>query len=558
MAKPAIGELRPLADGWEARVRIDDEGNRKGFALTAIPKIDEAAARERCTAMARIALALRKAGHAAELPELLSMAARARAGKPWAAILVAVDALTTPGGTSPLTSASAPITFVDFAREWTDGKLHKKWPDHVPAKESEADARMLRLYVEPVIRDVAVADFSLDHAEQIMANLPPRLATASRRQVAQFVRRVCALAVYPARLRAEVPVPRGWMPKVKLTRAFTYLYPDEDRALLLSSAGSDEGPGVPLIRRLFFGVLSREGLRREELASLRWRDLDLDKGHIALDRNKTDDPRSWALDPGVTRALAAWRDRYCADSEPDHPVFGEKGCAIYVGHMAEELRADLTTAGVKREALFERSDARRPIRVHDLRATFVTVSLANGKTETWVCDRTGHRSSEMVNRYRRAARTWAELNLGALAPLDECIPELRPLPHGLPHNVRGPSEGGGEKRKRISGEGEIRTRGTLARPHDFQSPQATDDRRDELKNRAGDDPEQPEMTRDATPVGQSWGDGDPVEAALAKALEGATAAGRWDVVAQLARELEARRLGQGSNVVPLAFAARRR
>jgi hypothetical protein len=34
---------------------------------------------------------------------------------------------------------------------------------------------------------------------------------------------------------------------------------------------------------------------------------------------------------------------------------------------------------------------------------------------------------------------------------------------------------------------------------------------------------------------------DPIEAALAKALEGATAAGEWSTVAQLARELEARR-----------------
>jgi integrase len=66
--------------------------------------------------------------------------------------------------------------------------------------------------------------------------------------------------------------------------------------MLLGCAGTEHAPGVPLIRRLFFGVLAREGLRREELASLRWRDLDLNKGHIALDRNKTDDPRSWALD----------------------------------------------------------------------------------------------------------------------------------------------------------------------------------------------------------------------------------------------------------------------
>jgi hypothetical protein len=33
-----------------------------------------------------------------------------------------------------------------------------------------------------------------------------------------------------------------------------------------------------------------------------------------------------------------------------------------------------------------------------------------------------------------------------------------------------------------------------------------------------------------------------VEDALARAIAGAVAAGRWDVVAQLARELEARRL----------------
>jgi hypothetical protein len=44
---------------------------------------------------------------------------------------------------------------------------------------------------------------------------------------------------------------------------------------------------------------------------------------------------------------------------------------------------------------------------------------------------------------------------------------------------------------------------------------------------------------------------DAVGAALARALEGATVAGRWDLVAQLARELEARRLTRVENVVQL-------
>lgn len=42
-----------------------------------------------------------------------------------------------------------------------------------------------------------------------------------------------------------------------------------------------------------------------------------------------------------------------------------------------------------------------------------------------------------------------------------------------------------------------------------------------------------------------------VEDALARAIEGAVAAGRWDVVMQLARELEARRLAAAGNVEKL-------
>src|SRR6266498_1460408 len=39
-------------------------------------------------------------------------------------------------------------------------------------------------------------------------------------------------------------------------------------------------------------------------------------------------------------------------------------------------------------------------------------------------DRTGHKSSQMIERYRSAARSAAELNLGPLAPLDQAIPEF--------------------------------------------------------------------------------------------------------------------------------------
>ena len=49
------------------------------------------------------------------------------------------------------------------------------------------------------------------------------------------------------------------------------------------------------------------------------------------------------------------------------------------------------------------------------------MNLANGKTEAWIADRTGHTTSAMINRYRRTARTHSELGQGTLTPLDVAL-----------------------------------------------------------------------------------------------------------------------------------------
>jgi len=87
---------------------------------------------------------------------------------------------------------------------------------------------------------------------------------------------------------------------------------------------------------------------------------------------------------------------------------------------------------------------------------------------------------------------------------------------------------------------------------DFQSDPSPADARESANASTKRDPGDDVATPDATVVGQSWGDGDAVEQALATALDAATAARRFDVVAQLARELEVRRtLAQSANAVPL-------
>ncbi len=187
-----------------------------------------------------------------------------------------------------------------------------------PAAFSRTTARRAIKYVEPFLGALRLDEVTVEDADRVMASLPEHLSSSSRRHVAQVVRRVLTLAVYPARHIRENPIPRGWLPRVKTTKAFTCLWPADDANLMACRA-------VPLVRRLFFGVLEREGMRREEAADLRWSDVDLARGVVRLDENKTDDPRAWALDAGVAAALGIWRSRFQADVAEDAHVFRHAG-----------------------------------------------------------------------------------------------------------------------------------------------------------------------------------------------------------------------------------------
>jgi integrase len=165
-------------------------------------------------------------------------------------------------------------------------------------------------------------------------------------------------------------------------------------------------------------------MRKDEAAHLEWKDLDSRHGRIVLDRNKTDDPRDpWLMNRGVQRALEAWQKR-CSSERYVFPSSRADDKPMNVQHLAVHLREHLKLAGVTRAQLFEDNDVRRHIVAHDLRATFVTLHLAEGKTERWVKARTGHKGSAMIETYRRAADSLAEGASVSLRPMDQAIPEL--------------------------------------------------------------------------------------------------------------------------------------
>jgi integrase len=220
----------------------------------------------------------------------------------------------------------------------------------------------------------------------------------------------------------------GWLPKANRPKERAYLFPHEEAAVLACTR-------VPLVWRLFFGFCAREGVRRENAVTLEWSNLTLDLpnggGHIDLDTTKNGRGGNWPLDSGTAEALRRWQrmcpsDRWVFPAEA-LPRYRRRrgGLPLSAGHAGLKLREALGLAGQDRPKLFQRDVNRIQIRAHDLRATFVTLALANGKTEDWVTRRTGHSSSIMLARYRRDAETLREHDLGWLVGLHEHIPELK-------------------------------------------------------------------------------------------------------------------------------------
>lgn len=314
------------------------------------------------------------------------------------------------GHGAPSTAAGL-TTFEDVANDWMSGELRRKYPGHVRKKASFAIERgRLKRYIYPLIKDVPIVAFEKAHADLVMSKLPPeRVKTsATRRHVAQIICRVLNLAVMPLGLIKASPLPKGYLPRIESHRHYTCLFPREEAKLLACK-------DVPEVERLFFGILDREGMRVSELADCEWWQWNLEEGTFTATKTKTGDPRMWAVRPDVARAMRIWSDRYAkTKARPFVDLVPDEKSKVW---LATRLRDALKAAGVTRTELFESTEHTGKMRAHDLRATFVTCSIAEGKADTWIRDRTAHKTMSMVDRYRRTARQFAELQAGSLVDL---------------------------------------------------------------------------------------------------------------------------------------------
>ncbi len=414
--------------------RVSTSSKRHCLAL---PGMTEEEARVRSALLASFARLLDESGNGNLVERILEDAATATGGR-LDEIRDTVERLSAGKLSQKASTPGTGATFGDVAKAWTSGELAKHHRDHVNEKRSaKLDASRLDRYVLPLIGKVPMRVFTDQHADQVMRALPSSLSPATRRHVAQVVHRVAALAVMPLRLIPVNPIPRGWMPKVRRAdqKPQEMPFPDEvDRLLTCAD--------VELVERLFAGFMAREGMRHEEGAGLDWADVDLDRGFIRLEENKTDDPRRWQMNAGCLRALKRWHEIQGRPAR-SAPIFVDtSGKRLRV--TAEDLRAAYLAAKVDRPELHTGARTTSPSGFHGLRSLFVTEALAHDRTEKWVRLRTGQ-TSEMIQHYDKQAATFRDAGIPASGPLDvllgltpcELATELDPLGGTTSENPEG-------------------------------------------------------------------------------------------------------------------------
>ncbi|MBN2194848.1 MAG: site-specific integrase [Polyangiaceae bacterium] len=324
-------------------------------------------------------------------------------------------------------------TVQEFGERWTNNDLARQYRQWVKAIDHTENARRMRVHVYPVVfkgrtvGETPMDEFTLDHAEAVLSQ--PTLKDGSVRHVAQCLHRIFKLAVARARILPQSPFPPGWLPPANQPKDGEFLWPEEEARLLACA-------DVPLVWRVAYGVDAREGIRLGNLRTLRREHLHLSqpggRGVIIVPKMKNGRRGHWRLGDDTAEALRRWLRLhespwvFPTEQVPRHRRTRD-GQPVETKHAAERLRAHLGKAGVTRQSLFEANDNTMRLRGHDLRATFVTLALARGRTRTWIKRRTGHCSDAMIDRYDHAAGTLRELSMGWLKPLHEAIPELAKL-----------------------------------------------------------------------------------------------------------------------------------
>lgn len=437
------------------------------------------------------------------------------------------------------------------AGEACDGETCDAWfARHLPTIDCGDEHRRItrhawQKWISPVIGSKPMRSLTRDDVEDVRDALDRALDEGRIRTARNIWSTLTGAlkAAYASRDRTlrvhAAPLHFGILPpKSGDSRQRPWLYPNEWIRLVGCAA-------VPIEWRQTYAIALYTGLRPNELRALTWNDVDLDAGQISVSKafdiatKEVKAPKTTAgqrvvpIEPALLPLLEAL-----------HDDDGTKLVAPLVmsseDRMASTFREHLHAAGVDRQRLFADNMTEERVDFRSLRDSYATwLALAN-VPEKRIQRRLGHASPSVTDKYIKAAESFDPTMIGAPFPeLPEGV-----SPKRWTTKEKTPGLGRGFLVARVGFEN---TEAPASAPH---SPA--------INELADTKPADTSISTPETGVfGPTVGPGGSVEDALARALDRASAAGEWTVVAALARELEARRLAS-AGVASLPAVARRR
>lgn len=230
--------------------------------------------------------------------------------------------------------------------------------------------------------------------------------------------------------RLDYSMPAG-LSRVKLPRSEghrrpgTWLTPDEIKTLIRAIPEVEaHNPALVARDTAIIVLLATTGLRRDEVAKMRWCDLARQGGnHVCRVHGKGSKLRLVKLPGMAVRAIAAWKS-YHPSPEGYTPVFLRvwRGGKVY----------QVTTDGLSDKAIYNvlkriaKAADLPDISPHDLRRSFARGSYEAGASTVLIQQALGHSSIATTERYVNAKLEldWAATDsIGAIIESSECDPQ---------------------------------------------------------------------------------------------------------------------------------------
>ncbi len=225
-------------------------------------------------------------------------------------------------------------------------------------------------------------------------------AKLSRKTIANLLTLLVAMLNVARDLGWIHALPRIRKPRVRVCETdFSYLRTrDEIRRLLAAAREHDERTYA------LYATAVLTGLRKGELAALRWDDVDFDRRLITVQRSyegptKSDEVRHVLIVDELLSVLRSWRLRCAGELVFPNQVGAMHEPAARI--FRETMHAVLQRAGLPE---IDRKGRRRPyITFHDLRHTFASHWVMNGGDLFKLQKLLGHKSVQMTMRYAHLA-----------------------------------------------------------------------------------------------------------------------------------------------------------